>query len=258
MGFAVEEALDELYSAVPAEFTRVRTRLAAAAKQSGDADAARRIGGSRKPSTAAWLVNTLVIGGSARTVLTDLGSRLRQAHAAMDGATIRALTAEQRTVVHDLTGAALRRAGIAAPSAALRDDVTATLLAAVADPEVADRLGRLAKAEQWSGFGDFGLSAAVAGRSKAPQVSQAREAPNKGATTREGRAALAAAERAKAQADAAVTELQSNLARARRKRDDARRRLESAEQALTAAEDAYAAGKQAAKDAATAVRAAKR
>ncbi|MGP4056796.1 hypothetical protein ACTWP6_18565 [Mycobacterium sp. 4D054] len=70
MGFAVEEALDELYCAAPGEFTRVRTRLAAAAKKSGDADAPCRIGDSRKPTTAAWVVNTLVIGGTARSALT--------------------------------------------------------------------------------------------------------------------------------------------------------------------------------------------
>ncbi|KWX63276.1 hypothetical protein [Mycobacterium sp. NAZ190054] len=248
MAFAVDDALDELYAAAPADFTKVRTRLAAAAKKSGEADAARRIAGSRKPTTAAWVVNTLVLGGPARSALADLGARLREAHTAMDGETIRALTAEQRRLVDELTRTALRQAGIASPPAALRDDVTSTLQAAIADPEVAERLGRLTKAEQWSGFGDFGFSAAVA----APK---ARETKVRQATkSHEARAA----ERAKAQADAALSELQSDLARARLKREDARRRLDEAEQALTAAEDAYAAGKQAAKDAADAVRAAKR
>src|SRR5205814_1625433 len=64
------------------------------------------------------------------------------------------------------------------------------------------------------------------------------------------RAALAAAERAKADTDAALTELQSDLATARMRRDDARRRLQNAEDALAAAEDAYDKGKQASRDAA--------
>ena len=46
------------------------------------------------------------------------------------------------------------------------------------------------------------------------------------------RAALAAAERAKADADAALTELQSDLAAARSRLDDACRRLQYAESAL--------------------------
>lgn len=252
MQFAVEEALDELYAAKPEEFTALRTKLASAAKKSGDAEAARRISGSRKPTAAAWVVNAFALQGTARAELTDLGSRLREAHAAMDGEAIRALTAEQRRLVDELTRTALRNSGLASPSAALRDDVTSTWQAAVADPDVAARLGRLAKAEQWSGFGDFGFTAAVGpGPKKGP--------PKKGQPKKAepDRRAVAAAERAKADADAALTELQSDLATARLKHQDAQRRLAAAEQALRAAEDAYAAGKQASRDAADAVKAAK-
>lgn len=259
MEFAVEEALDELYCAAPEKFMQLRTRLAAAAKGSGDSEAARRITASRKPTTAAWAVNLLVSGGTARAALADLGERLRQAHAAMDGEAIRALTAEQRRLVEELTRTALERAGIASPSAALRDDITSTLQAAVADPEVTERLGRLTKAEQCSGFGDFGFSAAVSGPSKTREKArQPATAPKTTTKSREARAAVAAAERAKAEADAALSELQSDLARARLRREDARRRLADAEQALTAAEDAYAAGKQTARDAADALKVAKR
>lgn len=261
MEYAVEEALDELYCAAPEKFTQLRTRLAAAAKGSGDVEAARRITASRKPTTAAWVVNLLVSDGSAGAALADLGERMRQAHAAMDGESIRSLTAEQRRLVEELTRTALKRAGIASPSAALHDDVTSTLQAAVADPEVTERLGRLTKAEQWSGFGEFGFSAAVSGPSKTREKARQPAAAPKTKTTaksREARAAMAAAERAKAEADAALSELQSDLARARLRREDARRRLADAEQALTAAEDAYAAGKQTARDAADALKVAKR
>ena len=61
MQFAVEEALDELYAAKPEDFTALRTKLAAAAKKSGDAEAARRISGSRKPTAAAWVVNACLL-----------------------------------------------------------------------------------------------------------------------------------------------------------------------------------------------------
>lgn len=259
MHFAVEEALDELYAARPEDFTALRTKLAAAAKKSGDPDAARQISGSRKPTAAAWVVNAYALQGTARAELTELGSRLRDAHAAMDGEAIRALTTEQRKLVDELTRTALRNSGLKSPSAALRDDVTATWQAAVADPDVAARLGRLAKAEQWSGFGDFGFTAAVgpAPKSKKKDAPPKREEKEKPRKDEPDRRAVMAAERAKADADAALAELQSDLATARMKHQDAQRRLAAAEEALTAAEDAYAAGKQASRDADDAVKAAR-
>lgn len=268
MGFAVEEALDRLYAAKPEDFTALRAELTAAAKEAGDPDAARRIGGSRKPTVAAWVVNALTLGGSSASELGELGSRLREAHGAMDGDAIRALTAQQRKVVDGLTRTALQQAGIASPSAALRDDVTATLQAAIADPEVAARLGRLTKAEQWSGFGEFVFTAAVSTSvKKAPAKKPPASAsePAEPAEARAARAAVAATERAKADADRALGELQSDLSTARLRHQDAQRRLAAAEQAmaaaeqaLTAAEDAYTAGKTAARAAADDLKAAKR
>ncbi|CAA0126706.1 Uncharacterised protein [Mycolicibacterium vanbaalenii] len=261
----VEGALDELYSARPDEFTALRAELAARAKDSGDTAAARRIAASRKPTTAAWVVNMLVLTGTARTRLTDLGTRLREAHAAMDGAAIRTLTAEQRRLVDELARDGFRAAGLANPAPAVRDSVTATLQAAIADPDVAARLGRLSKAEQWSGFGEFGSTAAVSTAPKSKMAAPAarkRPAPPKRPAADDRRrqqalADVAAAERAKADADEALAELQADLATARLRHQDAQRRLTDAEQALTAARDAYEAAKQAGREAAAAVKAAK-
>jgi hypothetical protein len=188
----------------------------------------------------------------------------------MDGDRIRALSAEQRRLVDDVARAAFEEAELADPTAALRDDVTGTLQAAIADPDVASRLGRLTKAEQWSGFGEFGDTAMVFTTTRKPAArKQPTEKPERDkkrddkpdAARRErekARAALAAAERAKADADAALAELQSDLAAARLRRDDARRRLQDAERALAAAEDAYDKGKQSSRDAAAVVREAKK
>jgi hypothetical protein len=261
------DELDELYEVKPEEFTALRTKLAAAAKQRGDVDTAKQISAARKPTTAAWVVNRLALRDqNTRTRLAGLGERLKDAHAAMDGEAIRALSAEQRRLVDDVARAAFEEAELADPTAALRDDVTATLQAAIADPDVASRLGRLTKAERWSGFGEFGDTAMVftatrkaTGR-KAPAEQPKRDdkRDDKRADKRENaRAAVAAAERAKAEADAALTELQSDLATARMRRDDARRRLQDAEDALTAAADAYDKGKQAGRDAAAVVKEAK-
>jgi hypothetical protein len=259
--------LDELYEVKQEDFTALRTKLAAAAKHRGDADTAKQISAARKPTTAAWVVNRLALRDQdIRTRLAGLGERLKDAHAAMDGDRIRALSAEQRRLVDDVARAAFEEAELADPSAALRDDVTGTLQAAIADPDVASRLGRLTKAERWSGFGEFGDTAMVftatrkaTGRKEpAEQPKRDDKRDDKRADKRENaRAAVAAAERAKAEADAALTELQSDLATARMRRDDARRRLRDAEDALTAAEDAYDAGKQAGRDAAAVVKEAK-
>jgi hypothetical protein len=262
--------LDALYAAKLGDFTPLRTKLAAEAKKRGDAEAAKQITAARKPTTAAHAVNVLVLNdASVSQRLTDLGERLRAAHAGMDGGRIRELTAEQRRLIDELVRAAFKESELN-PTAALRDDVTTTLQAAIADPEVAARLGRLTKAEQWSGFGEFGDTAIVfkptGGRKTKPEPkAKAQEPPqppdDKDAEERrrrqQARAALAAAERAKAEADDAQKELQSDLATARLRRDDARRRLKDAESALNAAEDAYEQAKQASRDAAAVVKEAK-
>lgn len=261
------DELDELYEVKPEQFTALRTKLVAAAKQRADPDIAKQVAAARKPTVAAWVVNRLVLRDQVtRSRLTDLGERLRDAHSAMDGGRIRQLTAEQRRLVDDLARVAFDEAELAEPSAALRDDVTATLQAAIADPDVASRLGRLAKAEQWSGFGEFGDTTMIftPSRKAAPSRDKPAKAPgapprdakrdDKGRERAKARAALAAAERAKADADAALTELQSDLATARLDRDDARARLQDAEEALSAADDAYEQAKQASREAAAVVK----
>src|ERR1700730_8564695 len=148
------DELDELYEVKLEEFTALRTKLAAAAKQRGDADTAKQISAARKPTAAAWVVNRLALRDQdIRKRLAGLGERLRDAHTAMDGDRIRELSAEQRRLVDDVARTAFEEAEVAEPSAALRDDVTGTVQAAIADPDVASRLGRLTKAERWSGFG---------------------------------------------------------------------------------------------------------
>jgi hypothetical protein len=259
--------LDALYAAKLADFTPLRTKLAAEAKKRGDAEAAKQISAARKPTTAAHVVNILVLNDpTVRGRLTDLGERLRAAHAGMDGRVIRELTTEQRRLIDELARAAFEQAELNA-TAALRDDVTATLQAAIADPDVAARLGRLTKAEQWSGFGEFGDTAIVfkpvpKKQTKAEPTPQAAEkGDDEGDAERrrrqQARAELAAAEHAKAEADDALDELQSDLAAARLRRDDARRRLADAESALTAAEDAYEQAKQDSREAAAVVKQAK-
>jgi hypothetical protein len=178
------DELDVLYEVRQDEFTALRTKLAAAAKKRGDTDTAKQISAARKPTTAAWVVNRVALRDpDIRARLAGLGERLKDAHSAMDGDRIRALSIEQRRLVDDVARAAFEEAEVADPSAALRDDVTGTLQAAIADPDVASRLGRLTKAEQWSGFGEFGdttmvftQTRKVTDRKKPAEEPQRREA----------------------------------------------------------------------------------
>jgi hypothetical protein len=227
-----EHDIDQLYGTRPEDFTALRTKLVAAAKKRGDADGAKVIAAARRPTTAAWVVNALVRSDdSARTRLADLGERLRAAHASMDGARIRELSAAQRKLIDELVRAGLAAAELADPSAALRDDVTGTLQAAIADPEVAARLGTLAKPERWSGFGEFGASSATVAKpaadariTKAAKAAKAATAVEPGPTAAEVRAAR----KRRSSATAAVEAAEATHAKATEALDDRRAKLKSA------------------------------
>jgi hypothetical protein len=158
-GDRVASAASELYGADPQEFTDRRKALATAARDAGDAEAAKRIAALRKPTRAAWVVNSLARadpGAAGR--LAALAASLRAAEQAKDGRRLRELSAERGSLIDSLTSQALAAAGVADAPAGLREEVTATLTAALADQEVAASLaaGTLTKAAQWAGFG-FGL-----------------------------------------------------------------------------------------------------
>jgi hypothetical protein len=179
------EATRALYSGEPEQFLVRRGELADAARAAGDAEAGRQIAALRKPTLAAAIVNHAIYAyPDAVGRLMDLGARLRAAQEAFDAAALRDLTGERRMLVDNLTRRALAttagKGRRITPS--LRDEITATIDAAVAEPEVAARLGRLTKAEHWSGFGfDIGaapnLTLVQGGKSGAAEP--AAEAPKK-------------------------------------------------------------------------------
>jgi hypothetical protein len=152
----VAAAAAELYGTDPRQFTDRRKALAAAARDAGEADAAKRITALRKPTRAAWVVNSLARADpDAPARLAGLAAGLRAAEQARDGPRIRELSAERGALIDALTGQALTVAGVVDPPAGLRDEVAATLTAALADPGVAAEfgIGTLTRAAQWAGFG---------------------------------------------------------------------------------------------------------
>jgi hypothetical protein len=147
------DAAAELYEADPDEFTQRRQDLADRAREAGQPAVAKQIAGLRKPTRSAWVVNRLVRADPQVTSrLAALAAELRDGPS-MDGTKIRELTAARSRLVDELTRQALQVSDLPAPPAALREEVTATLDAAIADPEVAANLGTLVRAAHWAGFG---------------------------------------------------------------------------------------------------------
>jgi len=152
----VREAAAELYSGDPAGFIQRRGDLAAQARASGDAAAAKAISGLRKPTRSAWAVNRLMREDpDVPTRLSALGAGLRAAEGALDGRKLRQLSQDRRELIAALTRQALAAAGARDAPAAFQEEVAATLSAAVADPQVAAELreGSLVRPVQRSGFG---------------------------------------------------------------------------------------------------------
>jgi hypothetical protein len=224
------DAEAELYEADPDGFTARRAELAAAARDAGEPAAAKQITALRKPTRSAWVVNRLVRSDpEVRSRLDGLAADLG---AAADGARIRELTAARARLVDELTRTALRVAEVSAPPAALREEVTATLDAAIADPEVAAGLGTLVRAAHYAGFGQ---APALSGGPPAPRTRPAKPAETE--TEREDRRQekIKAAERSLADADrdleaalAAERDLEGTARRLEAELADARQRLAEA------------------------------
>ena len=149
------EAISELYTAELEEFVQCRHDLAAQARSAGDRAAAKAIAALGKPTRSAWVVNKLIRSDAGvAPSLAELGDRLRAGEAALDGATIRELSRARRELIDNLVRRALVESGQTSPSPALRDEVTETFSAALADPAVAEQVadGRLLRAARWAGF----------------------------------------------------------------------------------------------------------
>jgi hypothetical protein len=177
-------AVTELYSADPDEFVGRRGDLAARARAAGETAAAKQIAALRKPTQSAWAVNQLARSAPGDVAeLARLGGQLRDAQRSTDGEAIRELSQRRRQLVDGLVRQALTASGQRSPSAALRDEVAATLSAAVADPQVADKLaaGTLERAVRREGFGPAGVLTLVTSQPDGtPARSAARQPGNAG------------------------------------------------------------------------------
>ncbi len=172
----VDDAADELYGLAPAEFTARRTALVARAKGDGDAALAKEISQLQRPTVSAALINHLVragettqgAGGREGSIdgLLDLGHRLREAQAELDGARMRELTRERQGLVAELVRRviALAASDDQKVSGTVQRELEETFGAAIADEQagLAVTSGRLTRALAYAGLGEVDVTAATA------------------------------------------------------------------------------------------------
>lgn len=169
----LEEATRRLYAMPLGQFMPTRTGLVADARAAKDRGLATALGALRKPTVSAWLVNQVVrLDPGALRELVQVGERLHQAQAQMDGAALRSLGRERTAVVDALVrratelGRELDTAVSDAVAGELRETFTAAAMSAEASAAV--RSGRLVRALSYAGFGDVDVSDAVAVTPPAP------------------------------------------------------------------------------------------
>ena len=159
-------AAAELYAVPLADFVASRKALAAAAKVSGGPAAAAAVLALRKPTLTAWAMNLVPRGDAASlTGLIGLGARMRAAQSRLDTATLTSVRGERDAALTAYVGAVVTAAeGEGSTlSAAGRDEVRASAIAALADETAAQALvsGQLTRALAYSGFGEVDVSGAV-------------------------------------------------------------------------------------------------
>ena len=164
----LDVAAEDLYAVLPAVFIATRDARAKEARSNGDEELYAQIKALRRPSAAAWLVNVLARSEEGFEQFSDLSRRLRDAQTNLDAPTMKELGQERTRVVAELVERAVALAKEADPqyrdTATIRDQVTSTLTAAVADPtaEAAVTSGRLVSPLSYAGFGEVDISDAVA------------------------------------------------------------------------------------------------
>jgi len=222
--------LVDLYSLAPEEFTAARD---AAAKEDSSLKAL------RKPSVAAWVVNTLVRREPALLdQLVDLGAALREATSARQGDQLRELTEQRHQLVQAVTeqAIALVERDI---TQAVRTEVSQTLEAAMADPGSAEAVqsGQLVRALSYAGFGGVDLEGAVADLpSPKPKADSSKKLQKLEATALDAQGALDDAVRLAERTTQAFEAAESESSEAADLLSAAEGRVEELRQQLTQAE----------------------
>jgi len=235
----LDKALDDLYRAEPAEFTKKRDALAKQLLADGDSDGAERVKRLRKPSKAAWVVNALA-GSEPKAVKKYMGlaDKLRKVTSGeVDAKRMRALAREEGELLEELVDEAGKLSDGA--SASTLDRVRETLQAAQLDGELRESLlaGRVEREERAASVGLDNLAAAPVAAKRRPKSKAAAnaddDAKKAAAKSRKQRAEAEAdfknAEAEARDAEREVARAEAALAKAERSRDRAAEKVERAE-----------------------------
>lgn len=234
----------DLYRLPPEDFTAARDAAVNDAKAAGDKERAAELKALRRPSVSAFLVNGLAKQDDQLLVqLLELGPALAEAQASGQGDALRVLGAQRRELVQAVISRAVE-IGRRDITSAVREEVVATLQAALADPASADavRSGRLVRALSYAGFGDVDLEGAVA---QPRSVKQDKQAPD------QQRQEVAKAETAALEAAGALDDAARACEQAERERARAEEQAAAALQEVERLQDALSEAEQVAREADT-------
>jgi hypothetical protein len=160
----VDPDVAALYRLPPEEFTAARDALAKRRKQSGDDAGSAAVKALRKPTVAAWALNTLARSRAddVRTLIEVSGKvrdAQRRALSTGKGDALRTAGSERLAVVRRLTSATMTLlTTMGRPASASVEEAVAQTLNAVATDEEVGRLlvaGLLSTTAEAAGFGDM-------------------------------------------------------------------------------------------------------
>jgi hypothetical protein len=238
-----DERARRLYGLPLMDFTAARNSLAAQLRAEGDGEGAAAVRALRKPSRAAWAVNSLVRAEPELVeALLGAGGELRQAHrqaASGRGADqLRAAADAERAAVERLMARAADAIG-EAPGAAIAESMRNTLHAASSDDEARELVagGCVVEAMRPVGLGPVptgkrGTPAPPADRDDAPKRAQAEALKAARAEESALRRELDAAERSLERAEDAAERARETAEAAGERAKEARRRARTARTAL--------------------------
>jgi hypothetical protein len=223
---SVPEAADRLYDLAPAEFVAARNALAKELRAAGDKDAAAVVAKLRRPTATAHAMNQ-VARRRPEVLEAAVSARAALREATVGGGDVRSATADDKAATRAVVAAA--RDVLGADDPALAQRVTATLLAAVVDDDVATDLhaGRLASEQTSPGFG-FAVDDA--------EVVPFRPPPARAAKEQEALEDDRVRRRAEAEHRKLVARLEAKAARLAAKAEEAEREALEARHASDAAE----------------------
>ena len=227
----LEQAMDELFGAPLATFTKERDRLAKELAASEETDAATAVKALKKPSVSTWAVNQLArVRSSDVDALVTLHEELEGAG---DAKELRRIQDARKKLISGLSDAAatvLEDAGHSAASATMQRVAQTLLSASSGDDLLVLRKGRLTHDLESSGFGAMsGFEAAADSEPfrKDEQKARAR-AEELSSKAAEAEAAANEARRLADSAQAEVGRLVKEAERAEKRAEQARSKADAA------------------------------